>query len=263
MNYQDILFERDGETAWITINREQRGNAFRMETVREMIDALEQTRRDADCRAVVLTGAGNRFFCIGGDHDSVHELGDDRIHYGTMFPVADLYDLIDKHPKPVVAMVNGYAVGGGNVLATVCDLTVASRTAVFRQVGPMVGSFDAGFGTWYLEEAIGRKRAKEMWYLGRKYTAEEAAAIGLVNEVVEPERLRERVAELCRELAERGPIAIAALKAAFHARHAGAPGLSRVTVDLFVNQYYHSQESQELGRAFAEKRPPDKSKFYR
>ncbi|RMF23859.1 MAG: crotonase [Deltaproteobacteria bacterium] len=263
MNYQDILFEQDGETAWISINREDKGNAFRMETVREMIDAFEHARRDADCRTVVLTGVGSRFFCIGGDHDAAHESADDRIHYGTMFPVADLYDLIDKIPKPVIAMVNGYAVGGGNVLAMMCDLTIASRTAVFRQVGPMMGSFDAGFGTWYLEEAIGRKRAKEMWYLGRKYSAEQAYAMGLVNEVVEPEKLRERVAEICRELAARGPMAIAALKAAFHARHAGAPGLSRVTVDLLVNQYYHTEESRELGRAFGEKREPDKSKFYR
>jgi naphthoate synthase len=258
VEYGDILYTREGEIAWITINREDRGNQFRSQTVREMIAALEDARRDGDCRAVVLTGAGNRFFCLGGDH----EHGDDeRIHYGTAFPVVDLYDLIDKLSKPVIAMVNGFAVGGGNVLAMVCDLTIASSHAVFRQVGPMMGSYDAGFGTWYLEETVGRKRAKEIWYLNRKYTSEQALAIGLVNEVVEPARLRERVIEVCRELSDRGPLAIAALKASFHARHAGAPGLSRVALDLLAHHYYKTEESKELGRAFQAKEPPDKSKF--
>jgi naphthoate synthase len=209
---------------------------------------------------VVITGAGSRFFCLGGDHE---DHADDRIHYGNAFPVVDLYDLIDKHPKPVIAMVNGFAVGGGNVLALVCDLTIAASTAVFRQVGPMMGSYDAGFGTWYLEETVGRKRAKEIWYLNRKYTAEEARAIGLVNEVVEPARLRERVEEICRELADRGPLAIAALKSSFYARHAGAPGLSRVALDLLVHHYYQTEESHEMGRAFRAKERPDKSKFYK
>jgi naphthoate synthase len=258
--YEDILFERDGDVAWITIDREERGNQFRGQTCREMIDALETARRDADCRTVVITGAGKRFFCLGGDHE---DHADDRVHYGNAFPVVDLYDLIDKHPKPVIAMVNGFAVGGGNVLALVCDLTIAADTAVFRQVGPMMGSYDAGFGTWYLEETVGRKRAKEIWYLNRKYSAAEAREMGLVNEVVEPGRLRARVVELCRELAERGPLAIAALKTSFYARHAGAPGLSRVAVDMLVHHYYQTDESHELGRAFREKQPPDKSKFYK
>jgi naphthoate synthase len=160
-------------------------------------------------------------------------------------------------------MVNGFAVGGGNVLALVCDLTIAATTAVFRQVGPMMGSYDAGFGTWYLEEAVGRKKAKEIWYLNRKYTAAEAREIGLVNELVEPKKLRERVVEICGELSDRGPLAIAALKTAFHARHAGAPGLSRVAVDLLVHHYYQTGESHELGRAFRAKERPDKTKFYK
>lgn len=261
MQYQDILCDRDGEITWLAINREESGNAFRMQTCRELIDALEQARLESECRVVVLSGVGSRFFCLGGDHES-HD-ADEKFDYGSMFPVVDLYDLIDKHSKPVIAMVNGYAVGGGNVLALVCDLTIASSTAVFRQVGPLMGSFDAGFGTAHLENVVGRKRAKEIWYLNRKYSAAEAMEMGLVNEVVEPERLRERVAEIGKELSGRGPIALAALKASFYGRHAGVPGLSRVAVDLLVRQYYASEESQELGRAFAAHEEPDKTKFYK
>jgi naphthoate synthase len=264
-DYTDILYRRDGDVAWLTINREERGNTFNFHTVREMIDALERARRDPDCRSVVITGAGDRFFCLGGDHEDAHP-GDgepELYHYGTTFPVVDLYDLIDKHSKPVIAMVNGYAVGGGNVLATVCDLTIASSKAVFRQVGPAMGSFDAGFGTAYLEEAVGRKRAKEIWYLNRKYSADEAKALGLVNEVVEPAALRARVVEVCAELSDRGPIALAALKASFHAKHAGVAGISRIALDLLSQQYYRTEESKELGRAFREGTPPDKKRFWR
>jgi naphthoate synthase len=260
--YQDIRVEHDAGTTWLTIDREDSGNTFRLQTVREMLDALEVARRDADCRAVVITGTGDRFFCLGGDHEEGHEQ-DDPVHYGTYFPVVDLYDLIDKHSKPVIAMVNGFAVGGGNVLAVVCDFTIASTRAVFRQVGPSMGSFDAGFGTSYLEATIGRKRAKEFWYLNRKYSAAEALDMGLVNEVVEPDGLRVRVREICEELSDRGPIAIAAVKASFYAMHSGTPGLSRVGLDMLVHQYYRTEESRELGRAFGAKQRPDKDKFYR
>jgi naphthoate synthase len=262
--YTDITFELRDDVAWLTIAREERGNTFNYHTVREMIDALEHARRDAACRSVVITGAGDRFFCLGGDHEDAHPDGEEELyHYGTTFPVVDLYDLIDKHSKPIIAMVNGFAVGGGNVLATVCDLTIASSTAVFRQVGPSMGSFDAGFGTAYLEEAVGRKRAKEIWYLNRKYSAREALELGLVNEVVEPELLRKRVEEVCAELSDRGPIAIAALKASFHAKHAGVAGISRIALDLLSQQYYRTKESKELGRAFKDKTRPDKRKFWR
>jgi naphthoate synthase len=264
MAYEDLLVEQTGSIAWITINREAKGNAFRTKTVHELIDAMEAARRDADVRSIVITGAGTRFFCIGGDHDHSGEAEhDDRIHYGNVFPVVDLYDLIDKTPKPVVAMVAGFAVGGGNVLALMCDLTIASSAATFRQVGPMMGSFDAGFGTWYLEEAVGRKKAKEIWMLNRKYSAAEALAMGLINEVVEPAKLKERVAEICDELADRGPQALAAIKSSFHARHGGVAGLSRVALDLLTPNYYRSEESKELGRAFGAKQKPDRSKFYR
>jgi naphthoate synthase len=263
MEFDDIRVEHRDGVAWLTIDREAKGNAFRVQTVHELIDALEAARRDADIRSVVITGSGERFFCIGGDHDHSGEEHDDRIHYGNVFPVVDLYDLIDKTPKPVLAMVNGFAVGGGNVLALMCDLTIASSTATFRQVGPMMGSFDAGFGTWYLEEAVGRKKAKEIWMLNRKYSAAEALAMGLINEVVEPARLRERVTELCEELADRGPQALAAVKSSFHARHSGVAGLSRVALDLLTPNYYRSDESRELGRSFGARQKPDRSKFYR
>ncbi len=264
MSYQDILVERDAGVTWVTINREDKGNAFRVRTVHEMTDALEVARRDADIRSVVISGAGNRFFCLGGDHDhSGEEDHDDRIHYGNVFPVVDLYDLIDKTPKPVIAMVGGFAVGGGNVLALMCDLTIAASTATFRQVGPLMGSFDAGFGTWYLEEAVGRKKAKEIWMLNRKYSAAEALAMGLINEVVEPGELRAHVAALCDELADRGPQALAAIKSSFHARHGGVAGLSRVALDLLTPNYYRSDESRELGRAFGARQKPDRRKFHR
>ena len=262
MEFGDIRFEQIGGVAWITIDREEKGNAFRIQTLREMIEALETARRDVECRSIVISGTGDRFFCLGGDHDQ-DEHHDDRIHYGEVFPVVDLYDLIDKVSKPVIAMVGGYAVGGGNVLALMCDLTIASSSATFRQVGPMMGSFDAGFGTWYLEEAVGRKRAKEIWMLNRKYTAQEAMGMGLINDVVEPDVLRRRVEEVCAELAERGPQALAALKTSFHARHSGVAGLSRVALDLLTPNYYRGEESRELGRAFAAREKPDSSKFHR
>ena len=263
MAYEDILVEHAAGTAWITINRESKGNAFRFKTVREMIDAMEVARRDADIRTIVITGVGTRFFSIGGDHDHSGEDHDDRLHYGNTFPVVDLYDIIDKTPKPVIAMVAGFAVGGGNVLALMCDFTIASSAATFRQVGPMMGSFDAGFGTWYLEEAVGRKKAKEIWMLNRKYPASDALAMGLINEVVEPEKLRECVVALCDELADRGPQALAAIKSAFHARHAGVAGMSRISLDLLTPAYYRSDESKELGRAFGAKERPDRTKFFR
>ncbi len=264
MSFKDILVDRSDGVEWIRINREERGNRFTYTTVREMIDALERARRDIECRSIVISGVGNKFFCIGGDHEGAHVEDEEMLlHYGNTFPVVDLYDLIDKTPKPVIAMVNGYAVGGGNVLALICDLTIASSKAVFRQVGPLMGSFDAGFGTWYLEAAVGRKKAKEIWMLNRKYSAAQALDMGLINEVVEPEELRDHVAALCAELAERGPQALAALKASFHACHNGVAGLSRVALDLLTPNYYRSQESGELGRSFAAGEPPDQGKFHR
>jgi naphthoate synthase len=173
MTYADVLYEVSDQIAWVTINRPDQGNAFRRQTILELIHALNQARNDVDVRVVVLTGAGDRFFCLGGEKEG----NDGMLHYHNVPPVVDLYSLIDLMPVPVIAMVNGFAVGGGNVLANMCDLTVASEQATFRQVGPMMGSYDAGFGTWYLEDSVGRKRAREIWYLNRKYSAQEAKAL--------------------------------------------------------------------------------------
>jgi naphthoate synthase len=258
VTYDDILFEAVAGVATLTINRPDRGNMMRYQTVVEMADALRRLRDDPELRVGVITGAGDRFFCVGGEHEPF-----ERRDHSVVLPIVDVYELIDSVPKPIVAAVNGFAVGGGNVLHTLCDLTIASDQALFRQVGPMVGSFDAGYGTWYLEETIGRKRAKEMWYLNRKYTAAQALEMGLVNEVVPFEQLSQRVAEITQELMARGPQALASLKAAFSARHTGVAGQARLAHDLLLTHYLLTQEAGELSTAFSEKRPPDQSQFNR
>jgi naphthoate synthase len=258
MSYDDILTTVDGAVLTITLNRPDAGNKLRHQTCLELFDALQKFRLDPSVRAAVLTGAGDKFFCIGGEHDPLTSLDQSQV-----LPIVDVYQAIDTIAKPVIAAVNGFAVGGGNVLHTMCDLSVASENAVFRQVGPMVGSYDAGFGTWYLEEAIGRKRAKELWYLNHKYSAEQALAIGLVNEVVPQERLMERVRELAGEMISRGPHALAALKTAFAGRHLGVLGQARMAHDLLLTQYLRTQEAKELSAAFSERRPPDSDRFNR
>ena len=173
MTYEDITVTVEEGVAVITINRPERANKLRFQTARELLDAFRDVRADPQIDVAVLTGAGEKFFCIGGEHEELTLLD-----YSQVMPVIDLYEFIDTMPKVVIAAVNGFAVGGGNVLQVVCDLTVAAEHAVFRQVGPLVGSFDAGYGTWYLEETIGRRRAKEMWYLNKKYTAAGGAGHG-------------------------------------------------------------------------------------
>jgi naphthoate synthase len=246
-------------TRWITLNRPDNGNQFTPEMLRLFKAALEDARTDRDIRVVVITGAGDRFFCIGGEHN---ELPDD-LDYSTVMPVVDVYQLIDQMPKPVIAAVNGYAVGGGHVLQVMCDLTIAAQSAVFRQVGPMVGSFDAGFGTWYLEDLIGRKRAKQMWYLNEKITAERAEAIGLVNLVVPDDQLVDEANRLAGKLAQRGGEALAAVKLSFAARTGGAGGFSRVAHDLLLRNYLQTQEAKELQESFAAKRAPHQDAFWR
>jgi naphthoate synthase len=179
-----------------------------------------------------------------------------------VLPIIDVYQAIDTIPKPVIAAVNGFAVGGGNVLHTVCDLTIASENAVFRQVGPMVGSFDAGYGSWYLEDTIGRKRAKEMWYLNKKYTAEQAREMGLVNEVVASSELQARAAEVAREITTRSPLAIGGLKGAFSARHNGVSGQARMAHDQQLTLYLQTKEAHEVGAAFGERRQPKAESFW-
>src|SRR5215213_5046953 len=231
---------------------------FRRKTTLELAEALRSLRDDPELRVGILTGAGDRFFCIGGEHEPF-----EGYDHSVVLPIVDVYELLDTIPKPVIAAVNGFAVGGGNVLHTMCDLSVAAENAVFRQVGPMVGSFDAGFGTWYLEEAIGRKRAKELWYLNRKYDAEQALAMGLVNEVVPQAELMDRVREVAGDLMARGPQALAALKTAFSARHTGVLGQARMAHDLLLTQYLTTQEAEELSSSFSDRRAPDQDRFNR
>ena len=254
----DILVDHGGGVVTITINRPESGNKLRPQTLAELAAALRSFRDDPAQRVAILTGAGEKFFCIGGEHGAL-----DRIEPSSALAVIDVYELIDTVPKPVIAAVNGFAVGGGNVLQVVCDLTIAADHAVFRQVGPMVGSFDAGFGTWYLEQAVGRKRAKELWYLNHKYTAERALEIGLINEVVPMAQLRHRASEVAEELLDRGPGALAGLKAAFSAHHHGVVGQARLAHDQLLTYYLMTEEAQELARAFAERRDPNREHFGR
>lgn len=254
----DLKIHDERGVLWVTINRPDNGNMFRRQTCDELVDALHRLRNTRQLRVGVLTGAGDRFFCLGGEKEETQTYD-----HSSVLPILDVYELLDAVPKPVIAAVNGFAVGGGNVLQTMCDLSVASNTAVFRQVGPMVGSYDAGYGTWYLEEAIGRRRAKEMWYLNRKYDAHEALSLGLVNEVVEPERLLDRVNEIVEELLDRGPQALAAVKAAFSARHTGVSGQARIAHDLLLTHYLHTEEATELKAAFDDRRSPNHERFDR
>ena len=256
--YEDILVDRDDAILTVTINREKAANKFRHQTCLELSDALQRFRLDLSLRAAILTGAGEKFFCIGGEHDETTSLDQSQV-----LPIVDVYQAIDTIPKPVIAAVNGFAVGGGNVLANVCDLTLASENAVFRQVGPLVGSFDAGYGTWYLEDSIGRKRAKEMWYLNRKYSAQEAFACGLVNEIVPAAELMERARSVAREITTRSPLAIGALKGAFSARHNGVSGQARMALDQQLTLYLATAEAQEMNIAFTERRRADPERFWR
>ncbi|TDO51655.1 naphthoate synthase [Kribbella sp. VKM Ac-2527] len=258
MTYEDIELAVEDGVAVLTINRPENANKLRFETARELHDALRLVRQQADIDVAILTGAGDKFFCIGGEHEELTGLD-----YSSVMPVIDLYEFIDTMPKPVIAAVNGFAVGGGNVLQVVCDLSIAASTAVFRQVGPMVGSFDAGFGTWYLEESIGRRRAKEMWYLNKKYSAAEALSMGLVNEVVEGRPVLERAVEVAQELRRRGPFALAALKTAFSSRHTGVVGQARLAHDLLLTAYRGTQEASEMAESFEERRAPDRGRFNR
>lgn len=255
--YDDILVHVDGAVLTISINRPEAGNKFRHQTCLELFDALQRFRLDPALRAAILTGTGEKFFCIGGEHDEVTSLDQSQV-----LPIVDVYQAIDTIPKPVLAAVNGFAVGGGNVLHTVCDLTIAADTAVFRQVGPMVGSFDAGYGSWYLEDTIGRKRAKEMWYLNRKYSAAAALEMGLVNEVVPGSELLARATELAREITTRSPLAIAGMKGAFSARHNGVAGQARMAHDQQLSLYLRTKEAHEVSAAFGERREPDAGSFW-
>ena len=257
MTYATILYEEDGPVGWLTLNRPDDGNMFTAAMCHEIRDCIESVRRETRTRVLVLTGAGDRFFCIGGRKEGM----EDTQLYAGVLPTLEIYEAIERLQKPVIASVNGYAVGGGQVLQVMCDLTIAKESAVFRQVGPMMGSFDAGYGTWYLEDLVGKKKAKEIWFLNPRMTAREALAIGLINRVVPDDKLKEETRKMAMEIAERGAFAIAALKAAFTARHGGVSGLARVSHDMLLRLYLESEESAELSSAFGAKRKPDSGKF--
>ena len=259
MAFETILYEEDGPVGTITLNRPDDGNMFTETMCHEIRDCIEGIRRETRTRVVILTGAGDRFFCIGGRKTGMP----DTTLYAGVLPTLEMYEAIEKLQKPVIASVNGFAVGGGNVLQVVCDITIAKESAVFRQVGPMMGSFDAGYGTWYLEDLVGKKRAKEIWFRNPKMSAAYALEIGLINKVVPDDRLKEETRAMALEIAERGAFALASVKAAFTARHGGVSGMSRITHDLLLRAYLEGDESHELGDAFANKRTPDAAKFGR
>jgi len=259
MAYEEILYEEDGPIGWLTMNRPEDGNMFTPKMCHEIRDCINDIRRETRTRVIVLTGAGDRFFCLGGRKEGM----EDTKLYAGVLPTLEMYESIDRLQKPVIASVNGYAVGGGNVLQMVCDVTIASDNAMFRQVGPMVGSFDAGYGTWYLEDLVGKKRAKDMWYRNPKLSPQEALEIGLINKVVPQAQLREATREYALEIAQRGAFALASIKGAFNARHGGVSGLSRLAHDLLLRGYLDTEEHDELAESFAARRAPDATRFGR
>ncbi len=258
--YSDILFDQFEGIARITINRPEVYNAFRPDTNEQILDALDICRNRGDIGVVVLTGAGDKAFCSGGDQNAKSRGG----YIGTdgvpRLNVLDVHKAIRSLPKPVVAMVNGYAIGGGNVLQVVCDLTIASENARFGQTGPKVGSFDAGFGSSYLARCVGQKKAREIWFLCRQYTAKEAEEMGMVNKVVPLEKLEDETVEWCRVMLSRSPLAIRMIKRGLNAELDGQRGLMELAGDATM-LYYLMDEAQEGRNAFLEKRDPDFEQF--
>lgn len=258
--YEDILFEKFEGIAKITINRPQVYNAFRPQTNREMLDAMDYCRECQEIGVIILTGIGDKAFCSGGDQNVkgvggyIDDGGVPRLN------VLDLHKAIRSIPKPVIAMVNGYAIGGGNVLQVVCDLTIASENARFGQTGPKVGSFDAGFGSSYLARCVGQKKTREIWFLCRQYTAQEALEMGMVNKVVPLEQLEDETVEWCKVILSRSPFAIRMIKRALNAELDGQRGLMEFAGDATL-MYYLMAEAQEGKNAFLEKRDPDFAQF--
>jgi naphthoate synthase len=261
-DYSDIIFEKAFGMGKITINRPEVRNAFRPETLTELIDAFNLCREDPQIGVAILTGAGDKAFCSGGDqrvrgHGGY--VGGDGV---PRLNALDLQKSIKYLPKPVIAMVAGYAIGGGHVLHLLCDLTIAADNARFGQTGPKVGSFDAGWGATYMARVVGHKKAREIWYLCRQYTAQEALEMGLVNTVVPLERLEEETIQWAQEILEKSPIALRFLKAAFNADTDGLAGIQELAGDATM-LYYMTEEGQEGRNAFLEKRKPDFSRFPR
>ena len=259
-NFEEILFEEYNHIAKVTINRPRYRNAFTPKTVWEMSQAFNYCREALDIRVVILTGAGDKAFCSGGDmHVKGHGgyIGTDGV---PRLNVLDLQMQIRRLPKPVIAMVNGYAIGGGHVLHVVCDLSIASENAIFGQTGPKVGSFDAGFGASYLARVVGQKKAREIWFLCRQYSAVEAERMGLINKVVPFDRLEDECIEWAETMIERSPLALRMMKAGFNAELDGQAGIQELAGDATM-LYYTLDEAQEGGKAFLEKRKPDFDKY--
>ena len=265
MAYGDVLYEKKGGIAWITINRPEVRNAFRTRTVAELTDAFIDARWDPSIGVVVLTGAGDKAFCSGGDQKERGQGGYAKDPAGGTaaerpMDVEALHNAIRHIPKPVIAMVNGFAIGGGHVLHVLCDLSIASDTAIFGQTGPRVGSVDAGHGTGFLARVVGEKKAREIWYMCRQYGAQEALAMGLVNKVVPHKDLRAEVEKWCAELLEKSPTALALAKQSFNVDSEQRAGVAQFA-GTALNLYYQTEEAMEGRNAFVEKRPVNFGKF--
>src|SRR5210317_101334 len=258
--YSDILFDFHEGIAKITINRPEVYNAFRPQTVMDMLDAMEHCRESQEINVIILTGTGEKAFCSGGDQNVkgiggyVDDSGLPRLN------VLDLHKKIRSIPKPVIAMVNGYAIGGGHVLHVVCDLSIASENARFGQTGPKVGSFDAGFGSSFLARHVGQKKAREIWFLCEQYSAAEALEMGLVNKVVPLDQLEDTTVEWCRKTMRHSPIALRMIKAGLNAELDGQAGIQELAGNATM-LYYMTDEAQEGKNAFLEKRDPDWDQF--
>ena len=258
MEFQDILYEKKDDIAKISINRPKAYNAFTTNTLRELTLAFDEAERDSDVGVVVLTGVGDKAFCTGGDTKEAAQPGGyskEMDYWHTA-----LHRAIRSIPKPVIAAVNGYAIGGGNVLHVLCDITIASESARFAQFGPKVGSFDAGFGVSYLTRVVGEKKAREIWYLCRQYTAQEALEMGLVNKVVPPDKLEEEVNNWCQEILSMSPTALKFCKLAFNAETDHMYGFENWSMNA-ARLYWTTEEAAEAKKAFSEKRRADFSKF--
>ena len=258
MDYQDILYKETNGVATITINRPEKLNAFRGQTCEELIHAFNRAGWKKEIGVIVFTGAGDRAFCTGGDQSAHEGSYDGRGTIG--LPIEELQSLIRDVPKPVIARIQGYAIGGGNVLAAICDLTIASDKAQFGQVGPKVGSVDPGFGTAYLAQVVGEKKAREMWYLCRRYTADQALDMGLANTVVSSDQLDAEVDRWCTEIMERSPTALAIAKRSFNSATENMRGISSMGMQALA-LYYDTEESREGVNAFMEKRKPQFRKY--
>ncbi len=258
--YEEILFDYFEGVARITINRERYRNAFTPTTTAEMSDALRICREEADIDVVVITGAGDVAFCAGGDQNVKGRGGYIDKDGVPRLSVLDVQKQIRSLPKPVIAAVNGFAIGGGHVLHVVCDLSIASENAIFGQTGPRVGSFDAGFGSSYLARVVGQKKAREIWFLCRKYSAAEALEMGLVNKVVPLEELEDEYMQWAREMQELSPLALRMIKAGLNAELDGQAGIQELAGDATM-LFYMTDEAQEGKHAFLEKRKPNFKKY--